>query len=209
MTRIAGFDQMGNRRNKAGTKRVNRTIRRWQKSGIAGVTISTVDRFVRFDTVVVIGAEDRIVCDQFQCDWGPSDDPTDEEIVMVLVFQPRNAVSAEVNSEIARAEIVDLRQWRFGGSLLAQEVTGNFELKPDETAELAIPRGEVQKFARRSGIDLIIGVVSSTTSDIFGVWNADGFSQYDLTQRGQSMREWQGYEFEEIDDCDQEMDANE
>jgi len=208
MVRISGLDQMGNRRHKSGTKSTNRVRRKWQQGGIAATTITVVDRLIRLDLVKRFGGEDVIVCDQFNCDWGVSDDPIDEQIVMILTFNPDAAVNFDAARGIEQAEITDLRQYREGSASFAGEFTGDFELKPGETAELEARAEGIhgQPFEKRFGMDLVLAVVSSTLSSIIAVWNAEGFSQYNLAQRSSRLREWQGYEFEEIYDDEEDAD---
>lgn len=207
MPAMSGLDQMGNLRFKSGTRRFKRLKVDWKSSGIVSKSFDVAFEMEKFDTIQKLGAADLFVCDEFHCDWGPSDDPTDEFIVLFLIFSPSSQPAAESAQmiEAGRVEALDVQNWRFGGSLLAQEVTpADFDL--DHEIELAADESlwEAAQFETRFGMDLNILGHANTLSSLVVVWNASGHRVYNLIEVAQPMSQWAGYEFEEIEDCDME-----
>jgi len=215
MVLLKGLDQLGNRRFKSGTKSTRTVRRRWERTGRIRGTIPIANVMDNFgDAIAKLGSESRFVCDDLEIDWGISDDPTDEEIVLIVTFNSEGMQDTDaVSSAIQNAELASLKQWRAGVSLFSIETTqGKLQLAEDQILEREIDEFHFQNrgtavAAVNAGLDFIIAITSSTTSDIVLVFKASGFREYKLPQRAQPMSEWQGYLFEEIEDCDMDDDS--
>jgi len=212
MTLLPGLDQLGNRKFKSGTKSTRTVRRRWKRAGRIRGTLPLATVMDNFgDAIKRLGNEARFVCDDLEIDWGIQDDPTDEEIILIVTFNSEGMVDTDgVSTAIANAELVSVQQWRAGVSLFAVETTpGVLRLADDQILEKEIDEFHFQNrgsanSAVEAGIDFIVAVTSSTTSSIIVLFKASGFMEYKLPQRAQPVFEWQGYLMEEIDDCDSE-----
>lgn len=202
---LAGLDQMGNLRFKSRTRSTKRQLVRWESSGLANKSFDVPNEMEKFDIIQKLGAADLFVCTEFHADWGLSDDPTDEQVSLFLIFSPQSQPQGDAAQMLnsGRAEAVDLQNWRSSGTLLTIETTpAEFLLK--RTIQIAVDEAvwESAQFPSRFGMDLNILGVSDTLSTVVLVWTASGHRIYNLPQRSQKMREWQGQLMEEIFDSD-------
>jgi len=205
MVLIKGLDQLGNRRYKSGTRRTQQLRKRWKATGKVTGTVGVPGNMKRLGAPIYkLGAEDRFIVDEVEIDWGISDDPSDEEVILIVLFVPNEFISADAIKMIDDSELVDLRIWRTSGTLLTIETTaGKLRLPDGEILERATDDADQEStdaFPTRFGTDLTIAVTSTTTTSLVAVYKASGFQEYDLIQRSQPMSEWAGYEFEETND---------
>lgn len=200
MVRIKGLDQMGNRRYKRGTKANPMLKTRWSTTALFVIPNLQSNVTQMVDIVAEMGAEDLLVCDDFSCDWGISDDPIDEKIILYLVVaNPDSLPEVSSPSGIARiSDLISLQFWRSIGT-----DSGPTEVTPDimqlgHDVVIKAATGIEDFGGSDDGLSLIIAAHASTTSSVNGVWQASGTKQFKMWQRHQPMAEWAGYEFEEI-----------
>lgn len=205
MVRIKGFDQLGNKRYKSGTRSHGKVRKRWEEAGQFDVTVNAAAS-TRITNMTRLGAEDHLSVDELDVDWGLGDDPSDEKIVMVARFNPivGNAPEiASISNLVQDSEVVAIQNWRTIGT-----DSGPTETTPDEltfkdgaTAEFSSEDLEFQRPISSITTEVVwaLFAFATTTSRVIGSWKTGGIRTFRTAQRPQPMFEWAGYTKEEAE----------
>jgi len=203
MVRIKGTDQMGNARYKRGTKSTLIVKKNWRTSFDGTVTLAQANQNLKLEDIIPLGAETVFVCDELDVDWGLGDDPIDEDTRIFIVIAPFQ--NFDVNHHLG-----DITEISYGAGLQVWRTIGT-DAGPTMVTAKVLSLQEPIRYAAddshfldttNSPTSLMLAGFSSTTTKFRWAGHASGNLEFHLPERSQPMREWAGYDYEEIFDVE-------